>query len=494
MKGLMVGGGVLMNNRAIACLVAAVGAVVYLVVAFEMPSVVGADRFGTFIYNYYFLALLEGRFDVPLRIVTLEGHYDSTGRAFVYHGLAPLITRALAWPFVDLTQVSLAPHTIALAAIGGTAVYHFVFLQIIEKFASGNNALQLSAGLLLGIMIWFASPGILLVANNSFFHEPIAMAYLFVACFLGLLAQVVLFEKPIGSVLLPLAVFAGLCVYARPHLAIGLYAATCLLALVLLWQKRLHGLPRAAGAVVILLVFGVALLVFNELRFGNLLQMSSGGEIKYGFHYWGAEPVDSPRTIGGGARFSASRIVPTLMLYLFDLPVGRLSDGLLQAFRYMTAGSGYVRIEHPRIGMVFAWLPWFMLVMAGLRGGSAGLRHSWAPLLATGIGGVMMASYTTVTLRYRFDIWPVLMALAMLSLPRLLLRRDAENSSWTGSMRLMQIALLPSLLVMLGTIYLYQFRFIEHGLFSRWSYETCAEMVAAKPSLGPDAVDRLCGL
>ena len=77
-------------------------------------------------------------------------------------------------------------------------------------------------------------------------------------------------------------------------------------------------------AAIWLIVLGIVLLVFNDLRFGNVLQMSSGGEIKYGFHYWGAEPIDSPRKIGGGARFSVSRILPTLMLYLFDLPVGRL--------------------------------------------------------------------------------------------------------------------------------------------------------------------------
>lgn len=488
-----VGAGSRLNARAIALLVAGIGTAVYFAVAFGLQSLVGVERFGTLVYNYYFLALIEGRFDVPLRIITLEGHYDAAGRAFVYHGLAPLVTRALAWPFVDLTAVSLAPLTIFLAAVGGTAVYHFVFVQIIEKFAAHDPALQRAAGLLLGIMIWFGSPGLLLVANTSFFHEPTAMAYLFVAAYLGLLCQVVLFEKPVASVLLPMAAFAGLCVYARPHLALGLYAAVCLLALVVFWQQGWRGLPRAASAVGILFLFGAALLVFNELRFGNMLQMSSGGDVKYGFFYWGAEPVDSPRKAGDGyGRFSAYRLVPNLMLYLFDVPGGRVSDALMAAFRSMSSWSGYVRVEHPRVGMVFAWLPWFMLVLAGLRGGAVRFRHAWAPLLAAGIGGLMMASYTTVTLRYRFDLWPVLMVFAILSLPRILVRQDAAGPSGAGVLRPMNITLVASLIVVLATIYLYQFRFIENGLFSRWSYETCAEMVTAKPEFGTGDVDRLC--
>jgi hypothetical protein len=403
-------GGALVNERGIACLVAGLGTAVYFALAFGMSSVVGADRFGTFAYNYYFLALIDGRFDVPLRVITLEGAFDTSGRAFIYYGMAPLITRAIAWPFVDLTAVSLAPLTIFLAAAGGTAIYHLVLVQTLARYGPEDAALRRSVGLLLGVMIWFASPGLLLVANTAIYHEPTAMAYLFMACFLGLLAQVVLFEKPIGSVLLPLAVFAGLSVYGRPHLAVGLYAGVCLLSLVLLWQKGWRGLPRAAGAMAILFFFGAALLAFNELRFGNMLQMQRpwGGACG---HFLGNRKPRLP----ANERVRRARTIQRLS-HCAQSDALSLRHARRSLERRPRTGlpihdvkSRLHQDRHPRVGMVFYWLPWFMLALAGVRGGSAGLRHAWAPVLATGIGALMMASYGTVTLRYRFDLWPFLM-------------------------------------------------------------------------------------
>lgn len=483
-----------MSPRAIALLVAGLGTAVYCALAFGVSSVTG-ERFGTLIYNYYFLALIEGRFDVPLRIATLEGQYDAAGHAYVYHGLAPLITRALAWPFVDLTAVSLAPLTVFLAAAGGTAVYHLLFVQIIERFAASDAALQRSAGVMLAIMIWFASPGMLLVANDALYSEPIAMAYFFVACFLALLAQPVLFHKPIGPVLAPMAVFAGLCVYARPHLAIGLYGATGLMGLLALWQDGRRALPYAAGAVAILGLFGAALLGFNYLRFGNMMQMQSGGGVSYGFRYWGLWDFNEPRFSGflNHGRFSAERIVPNLMVYLVDLPGFPFGDAIQRVHSYLLADHGNVLIRQPRLGMVYYWLPWFLLAMLGLRGAAAGLRHVWAPLLATAVGALLMTSYGTVTFRYRFDLWPFLAVLAMLALPRVLLALKDGNGRLTA-MTNRTVALVPGVIISVLAAGVYAFNHVEYDLYSRWSYETCAKMVTARDSLGPDAVERLCGL
>ena len=43
---------------------------------------------------------------------------------------------------------------------------------------------------LVGLAAWITSPGILLAANNSVYHEPIAAAYFFTACFLALFERV----------------------------------------------------------------------------------------------------------------------------------------------------------------------------------------------------------------------------------------------------------------------------------------------------------------
>ncbi len=485
-------------DRMIALTVAALGSAVYFVLAFGFWPDVGAERIGTFVYNYYFLALTEGRFDVPMRIVSAEGHYDAEGLAYVYHGIAPLITRAIAWPFVDLAKVSLAPLTIWLAAVGGTAIYHLVFVQIIATFAAPNAALQGAAGLVLGIMIWFASPGLLLVANDSMFHEPIAMAYLFVACFLGILARVVLFQKDLASALTPLAVFAGLCLFARPHLAVGLYMGVGLLTLVMVWRKGWQEIGRAAGTMGILLLFGIVLLLFNELRFGNMLQMhgAAGTAVEQGFNYWGIEAGGAPHKSGFVAlkSFDGRRILPNLVLYLFDVPVGPVAEALQGVARYMTSGVGYKAAENPKVGIFYLWLPWFVLAVAGIGGQRAGLRYAWAPVLATAIGGLLMASYVTVTFRYRVDLWPILVALAMLALPRVLLELKANQNTWIIVGAKFGLVVAPSLILMFTVARGYAFYIAERGIRSRWPFETCAELVTAKQGLGPDAVARLCGL
>jgi hypothetical protein len=145
--------------------------------------------------------------------------------------------------------------------------------------------------------------------------------------------------------------------------------------------------------------------------------------------------------------------------------------------------------------MVFYWLPWFMLALAGVTGRSAGLRHAWAPVVATGIGALMMASYGTVTLRYRFDLWPFLMALAMLSLPRVLLRLNAEPNSEAVVQKILPVALLVSLIVMPAVMYLYSFRFAEYsGYIPCGPTKPAPRWYRPRKGLGPDAVERLCGL
>jgi hypothetical protein len=222
-------------------------------------------------------------------------------------------------------------------------------VQTLERYGPDDAALQRSAGLLLGVMIWFASPGLLLVANTAIYHEPTAMAYLFMACFLALLAQVVLFEKPIGSVLLPLALFAGLSVYGRPHLAVGLYAGSVSWPGSAVAEGLARPPPRGGRD-------GHSVLLrsrpsgFQRTALRQHASTWQRQRDEHAIRFWEHRKPSTHLECSAFAehgRFNAYRIVPNLMLYLFDMPAGALSDGLERAFRYMTSGLGYIRIEHP---------------------------------------------------------------------------------------------------------------------------------------------------
>ena len=141
------------------------GVALYLALALGILKEPGVTSFGDLAYNYYFLSLLEGRFDVPVRIITIEGHYDAAGQAYVYHGMAPLLVRALLFPFVDLRTASLAPISVWLFAAGGTAAYHLTFVKIVERYSTPWE--RRKSLVLIGLMTWLASPGVLLAANTK---------------------------------------------------------------------------------------------------------------------------------------------------------------------------------------------------------------------------------------------------------------------------------------------------------------------------------------
>ena len=78
--------------------------------------------FGETIYDSLYLALREGRLDLPMRILFNEGHYTEDGKGYIYHGMAPLITR-LFLPFGNNGPVMLysyAPFSVYLWSILGS--------------------------------------------------------------------------------------------------------------------------------------------------------------------------------------------------------------------------------------------------------------------------------------------------------------------------------------------------------------------------------------
>ncbi len=471
------------------------GAAVYLIVIHTLLPGSTTERPLAFIYNYYFLALIDGRFDVPVRIMTIEGLYDSEGRAFVPYGLAPLATRALAWPFLDLKQVSIAPYTIWLFAAGGTAVYQFIFADLVRKFAPGDDWLQHAWAFLLAAVVWCCSPGLLLLANDAVYHEPIAAAYFFSACFLWLLTRAYVFDRDLSKYLPALAAASGLTVHARPHLAVGMYAVVGLLCIFFLIRNGLAKIRSIASALSILFAFAVLFLAVNEARFGEALYTNQAWDgnasIVYGTVYWNIENSETPRVKAylEHGQFNIARIAPNLLVYLFDVPAGSISEAIDSSFRWLTRSLGYIRNGGPRIGIVFLWLPWIFLIAKCATIPQSVDRCAWIGVATMSIGALFVLSFGTVDFRYRVDLWPLLASIVILVLPRYLTNLD-DTSKTNG---FMPILIIGSTLVSFISIWIV-FKFYPYANFIHWSFDKCAELVAAKVGLGPEAVDRLCAL
>ena len=105
-----------------------------------------------------------------------------------------------------------------------------------------------------------------------------------------------------------------------------------------------------------------------------------------------------------------------------------------------------------------------------------------------------MLSYTTVTMRYRIEVWPVLFVLGIIALRGVLERMRDDAEAVTRTFRSLWIASVAALGVSLLNVYVYlDVLNWDWGTAMR-SYADCARMVTEHPGLGPDKVASVCVL
>ncbi len=460
------------------------GALLYAAVAAFTLLRTEVPYVGALVYNHYALSLLEGRLDVPLQIIGLEGHYASDGRAFVYHGLGPVLTRLVALPFVDLTQTSLARASIWLFATIGSAAFYALARRIAGAWMATWGHL------VLWILVWMTGPGLVLSLNGSFYHEPIALAFACSGVFLLLFWRLWESDFRSAGLVLLLAAVAALAVHARPHVALGLYMAFAVTGTIFLSRRRLAALPVLGAAGAVLFLSGLLYMQLNALRFGSLLTVDGSTraeeEVIYGFLYWGVEQADSIRFVTSAeeGRFHPKRILSNVFSYVLAPNVAAAEAG-----QSVLLADGYVRLERPMIPLALIWTLWLVLALRGVAGGGLPRTPFRVMLLATFPAALLILSYPTVTMRYRVELWPVLFVLAV-SGAAALARTGLDD-------RLRRRALLLS---RLGVICAPFLAFTYSGMHTLdWRYgellrsrEACAAAVTAHESLGPDRVADLC--
>ncbi|NND20306.1 MAG: hypothetical protein HKN98_17185 [Silicimonas sp.] len=458
-------------------------------------SATTAPYIGRFIYNYYFLSLVEGRLSVPAQIAGLEGFYDTEGRAFLYHGVGPLITRTLAWPFVDLAETDLRGPTIWLFAAIGSAAFYATALSFLGRVwpPGGGRAIAV----LVWVMVWLLSPGLILTANGAFYHEPLAFAFAMAGIGMFCLWRLVESGFTRWRWLIALALAAALAVHGRPHVAVGLYGATGLCAVSMIWRMRAQALVPASVAMFILLASGLGYLQMNALRFGGATEITGTvsdeeSPTVYGFLYWGWEPPDHPRFKSQESHgdFVAGRILPNLFLYSASMG----GDGSVALYRRMTADMGHIRIEPPVFGIAMLWLPWMILAFSALFRRSGPRAFLLLGLVAALPAALVMLSYTTVTMRYRVELWPVLFIVGLFGLAGLLRSRNDDRAAIAGLVRSLGVATVAALGISLFNAYIYHDALNWDWGRALWSFDDCAKMVAEHPGLGPDRVASVCVL
>lgn len=460
-----------------AAVIALCGAALYALLLLQSTRM-GLAPFGYEFYDQVWLALLEGRLDLPARVLRLEGHYTPDGTAYFYHGLAPLVTRALLDPFLQIGQVSLSPFSIWLWAVIGTTLYQMAFLRVLPQ-----EAMRLRIAL--SVLVWFGGPGVLLAGNHAFYHEPIALAYALGGGFVLIWVAAIQTGRMSARALVGLALLAALCVHARPNLAAALFVGVGFAALWALWQARLRLALPVLLAALLLGAGGYSYMALNAARFGDSGVTHGSFEksdVRYGSVFWGIESETSIRALGfiEHGRFNIGRVIPNALAYTLMPPPQMLTEAHNRARIYHFAMSfertGFTRIEMPVTGMALLWAGWLALAMIGLAGLRKASRAEQALAATAAVSAVLIFAYATITLRYMLAIWPLVAVLSLVSLPRLAQRVDAVSPVRAGAFAL---AAGLGIGVSLHTASIYRFEFRENPAtaFKAWDAETCKSYV-----------------
>lgn len=489
-----------------ACICAALGALLYALWAFGVIMPQPYPYFGTDIYNAYFYRLLEGRFDLPLRMLALEGHYSADGTGILYHGIAPLLTRLVLHPFVALNTFPTAAFSVWLWAVVGTAFYHLAVFQVIRKYA---GQISLRWVMLTALAVWICSPGFLLSINPVLYHEPISIAYAAMAIAVYLMIRCALFGMAWRYAVIPAALLAGVLLHARPHLAVGLYAGVVMMIALALWGDARRAWAPALVSIVILGLVGLSFLQFNTARFGSataahgqIATADKGSPVQYGPVFLDENSAISERLLvfSEHGRFHPWRVLPNTALYLFDFPPTSADPSggpIATLHRKVTEGvSGYGFIEAPRFGMLFMWPAWIVVMVAGLGAGRPRISGNFraVPLLVTtGIAAALMLAYPTVAFRYRFDVWPFVMALCLLSLPGLIRRFGPGLVQNTRAFLLSLLVVLFGVAIstVIAVPYKQSYQKAPGRNYAPWDAGMCLARLAGK-DFSPARLEELC--
>ena len=483
-------------------LVALVGAGLYAAIAGGLLWSPDGPYFGSGLYDAYWTAVTEGRLDVPPRLASFEGHYAADGRAYLYHGAGPLAFRAALGWLVDLDRVSLAPMSVFVSAAVGTTFYHLAFRMVWRRAAPMGWA---TPGAALGAAaLWFGGPGVLLAANTSLYHEPIALAYALGGVTVFVLVRIAHGALRLRAAIIPLAALAAACVHARPNLALGLYAGAGLLMLACLLRERWRAVAPIGVAACLLVASGVGFVSLNAAKFGEPLATHGHFEATegpiYGTVFWGVEAPDSARAqaFAEHGRFNLKRVVPNASLYLLALPQppaasGRPETGMVGLFHRVTEPFlGFIRVEPPSVGAVLLWPLVCLVALFGFVGDRRALRQR--AFLGAGLAAAALVtlSYGTVTLRYRVDLWPLIAFLALVGLPAFAqaIRRAARRSARPALL----VAALGGLTVVGFSTNAGAARFTS-GYLGGWASASQADCVAAyeRNGFAEPVIARACG-
>jgi len=200
------------------------------------------------------------------------------GKLYLYFGVTPALI--LFWPYAAVTGHYLPEKDAALVfcAIGFLAAVGLLYALWRRCFAEVSFGVVLAGVVALGLATGLP----MLLSKCNVYEVAISCGFAFVMLALTAVWGALVMPRRQGWWLAAASLAYGLAVGARPDLLFG--AGMLLIPALLAWRKgqRVGGLLLAAVGPMVLV--GLGLMVYNDLRFGNPLEFGLRYQLGYPYH------------------------------------------------------------------------------------------------------------------------------------------------------------------------------------------------------------------
>jgi len=419
------------------------------------------------VFDNMLVHLLRGEFTVDREAIDYEA-ITQDGKTYTYFAVFPAILRLLAMPFVDIARAELARLSCLMAVVIFVVLQLRTLLIVHYSLSPGSRIRGLFTVMIAATVL--SGPQLYILGSAWIYHEPILWAAVLAAAFNLIVIRTALSGGDLHTCdLASLAVFAGLALNTRAPIGVALYLGTVLLIAWAAWSRHAPertqwGWP-ANGKVLVRTVSALA----HDLRISipvlvlGLLAVAAG---IVNFGRWG-----NPLPFGGASYTYWIQRHPNVMVAVRDYGVfnpDRIGIGVL----YYASGIPYILKSVPAFAQFFQsevmeappFTPLFTNPLTVILAGVGLYRLWWRPdlqprslaMLRSALIGhasavVLILTFFTFTLRYRFDFAPFMTLAAFVGYRSLSITIAGFSGTWRG--RIVLAAVGMCVLGILGSHY-----------------------------------------
>ena len=423
------------------------------------------------VFDNMLVHLLRGEFTVDRSAIDYEA-ITQDGKTYTYFGVFPAILRLLAMPFVDIAQAELARLSCLMAVVIFVVLQLRSLLIVHYSLPAGSQIRGLFTVMVAATVL--SGPQLYILGSAWVYHEPILWAAVLAAAFNLIVLRTALSGGDFRtSNLALLAALAGLAINTRAPIGVALYLGTGLLIAWEAWSRHapertewrgpasgkvlvsavsaLARDPRISLPVLVLGLLAVAAGIVNFGRWGNPLPF--GGASGANYTYWIQRHPNVIVTIRDYGVFNLDRIGIAVLYYATGIPyilksvprfAGFFRSAVMEAPPFTPLLTNPLTVILAGVGLYRLWC------RPDLQPRSLAMLR--IALIGHASAVVLILTFFTFTLRYRFDFAPFITLAAFVGYRSLSITAAGFSETWRR--RIFSAALGLCVLGVLGSHYI----------------------------------------